>query len=89
MVTAVVDLQAGAIVPIVVAGMGNANPTQFSTQAGAGGGGLSAVYTDGTTLPTIVAGIYIAHMLAKYFRLIWPGCMSCDFICGTTLLECM
>ncbi len=83
-VTAAVYLQAGASVPIVVARMGYANPTQFSVQAGAGGGGLSAVYTDGDTLPTIVAGV-----LAKYSLPIWPGCMSCDFSCGSTIAERM
>ena len=83
-VTAAVYLQGEASVPIVVARMGYANPTQFSVQAGAGGGGLSALYTDGDTLPTIVAGV-----LAKYFLPIWPDCMSCDFSCGTTLSECM
>ena len=83
-VTAAVFLQAGATVPIVVARMGYSNPTQFATQAGQGGGGLSAVYTNGTTLPTVVAGV-----LAKCSLLIWPGRMSCDFSCKITLSECM
>ena len=55
-VEATVFLQAGAIVPIIVAQVGGL-PT---TPGGAGGGGLSAVYTDGAgVLPTIVAGLYV------------------------------
>ena len=54
-VTATVFLQRGATVPIIVAGQG-ATGDPFFSQEGAGGGGLSAVYTDGGNIPTIVAG---------------------------------
>ena len=77
-VTAAVYLEAGAVVPIVVAGIGNSNPTQFAIQAGQGGGGLSAVYTDGTTLPTIVAGV-----LVKYSSLLsaWLVTSAVELLC--------
>ena len=52
-VEATAFLQTGAVVPIIVAGVGGA--VVFA--AGGGGGGLSAVYTNGAgVLPTIVAG---------------------------------
>ena len=52
-VEATVFLQQGAIVPIIVAEQGSSGVTNV----GNGGGGLSAVYTNGIgTLPTIVAG---------------------------------
>ena len=55
-VAATVFLQEGAVVPIIVAGQGkNVGP------AGEGGGGLSAVYTNGVgVLPTIVAGMVMS-----------------------------
>ncbi len=53
-VEATAFLQAGATVPIVVAGQGGQPLDPYS---GGGGGGLSAVYTDSNNpLPTIVAG---------------------------------
>ncbi len=60
-VEATAFLQAGAIVPIIVASGGSVpqNP------AGAGGGGLSAVYTNGAgVLPTIIAGLFVSAFLA-------------------------
>ena len=55
-VQATVFLQSGAVVPIIVAAAGS-TPTYLG---GAGGGGLSAVYTNGAVvLPTIVAGTHL------------------------------
>ena len=52
-VEATVFLQEGATVPIIVAGQGK-SPSSGSE----GGGGLSAVYTNGVgVFPTIVAGM--------------------------------
>ena len=56
-VEATTFLQAGAFVPIIVGGAGLL-PTH---PGGAGGGGLSAVYTNGAgVLPTIVAGPFLS-----------------------------
>ena len=52
-VTATAYLQSGFVVSIVVAGRGS----DGNDQNGSGGGGLSAVYTDDTVTPTIVAGL--------------------------------
>ena len=57
-VEATVFLQLDAVVPIVVAEQGS-NGTSL---CGGGGGGLSAVYTNGTTAPTIVAGRAIVSL---------------------------
>ena len=55
-VIATVSLLQGANVPIIVAGQGSPAGS-FAQQPGAGGGGLSAVYTNGPSAPaTIVAG---------------------------------
>ena len=65
-VIATVFLNSGATVPIVVAGQGvNSNDQLYSNQDGSGGGGLSAVYTADTTLPTIVAGMLSALLLRR------------------------
>ena len=49
-----VTLQAGASIPIIVGSTGGDG--YGNSQPGGGGGGLSAVYTNGNTVPTIVAG---------------------------------
>ena len=55
-VQAIVFLQSGATIPVIVAGQGSLSGDQFN---GGGGGGLSAVYTNGDdALPTIVAGSF-------------------------------
>ncbi len=54
-ITATVFLEQGAIVPIIVSGQGGSGGGKFN-QTGAGGGGLTAVYTDGENAPSIVAG---------------------------------
>ena len=54
-ITATVFLEQGAIVPIIVSGQGGSGGGRFN-QIGAGGGGLTAVYTDGENAPSIVAG---------------------------------
>ena len=57
-VEATVFLEKGAIVPIIVAGLG----TNTGSGGGAGGGGWSAVYTNGGDVaPTIVAGDVLHH----------------------------
>ncbi len=59
-VTATVFLNAGATIPIIVAGQGgNSDDRLYSGQDGSGGGGLSAVYTAGAATPTIVAGMLL------------------------------
>lgn len=54
-VTATASLQQGVPVTIIVAGQGDSGGNRSDTP-GAGGGGLSAVYTNGQAAPTIVAG---------------------------------
>lgn len=54
-VTATVFLQQGAPVTVIVAGQGGTDGG-YNNEPGAGGGGLSAVYTAGPIAPTIVAG---------------------------------
>ena len=59
-VEATVFLQAGAVVPVIVAAQGGA----AQGSGGSGGGGLSAVYTAGAgNLPTIVAGLALSLLL--------------------------
>lgn len=58
-VNATAVLQQGANVSIIVASQGSSGGSQ-SNQPGAGGGGLSAVYTNGSNAPTIVAGMLFA-----------------------------
>lgn len=53
-VVATALLKQGAVVPIIVGGQGLPGP--YDNSHGAGGGGLTAVYTNGVNLPTIVAG---------------------------------
>ena len=61
-VEATVFLQQGAVVPIIVAGQG----ATVGPNGDSGGGGLSAVYTNGVgALPTIVAGMatsFLSHI---------------------------
>lgn len=61
-VNATICLQQGANVSIIVASQGRRYPAvtgpngNYENQVGAGGGGLSAVYTNGEDATTIVAG---------------------------------
>lgn len=67
--TTYVVLQAGAIVPIIVARQGGPP----ISQDGGGGGGLSAVYTNGLgALPTIVAGLILSLRATPACRI--PTC---------------
>ena len=70
MVEATLFLQEGASVPIIVARQGNASVLT----AGAGGGGLSAVYTNGNAAPTIVAGPAIFATIAHLIQWLKLAC---------------
>ena len=62
-------LQQGANVTIIVGGQGSSDSGDARSQPGAGGGGLSAVYTNDQTSPTIVAGILFSLLdIAIFWR---------------------